>query len=158
MKKKKEAIAQFEQMLRSSRRILYSVCLSFTDRTPENVDDLFQEIVSNLWQAWPRYRGDSDKTTWIYRIALNTASLEKRKRERKQRGISFIHFDENLHDIYSSDEDSHPHLEHLYQLIDRLPDDEKKLIFLHFDRLTYAQIAEISNTTESAIKQKIHRM
>jgi RNA polymerase sigma-70 factor (ECF subfamily) len=51
-------------MLRRSRRILYKVCLAFTDRQPDNVDDLYQEIVCNLWRGWPKFRGESDTSDW----------------------------------------------------------------------------------------------
>ena len=45
---------EFEQMLRRSRSILYRICLAFTDRQPCNIDDLYQEIVCNLWRGWPQ--------------------------------------------------------------------------------------------------------
>lgn len=142
-------------MLRRSRRILYRICLTFTDRQPDNVDDLYQEIVCNLWHGWPKFRGESDPTTWVYRIALNTAGMELRRRKKNERYES-IPLDENFADTLAEETD--PRREHLYNLIDQLPDDEKKLLFLHLDRLSYAHIAEIAGTSEAAVKQRLYRI
>ena len=142
-------------MLRRSRRIIYGICLAFTDRQPDNVDDLYQEIVCNLWRGWPKFRGESNPTSWVYRIALNTAGMELRKRKRRER-YEFIPIDESLLDLLSEEID--PRREELYELIDQLPDDEKKLLFLYLDHLSHAQIAEITGTTEDAVKQHIYRV
>ncbi len=155
MIRKETRHTEFEQMLCRSRRILYRICLAFTDRQPDNVDDLYQEIVCNLWRGWPKFRGESDPTSWVYRIALNTAGMELRKRKQKER-YEFIPLDENLIDTLSEETD--PRREHLYNLIDQLPDDEKKLLFLHLDRLSYDQIAEIAGTSEAAVKQHLYRI
>ena len=155
MTRKETRHTEFEQMLRRSRRILYKVCLAFTDRQPDNVDDLYQEIVCNLWRGWPKFRGESDPTSWVYRIALNTAGMELRKRKQKER-YEFIPLDENLTDTLAEETD--PRREYLYNLIDQLPDDEKKLLFLHLDHLSYAQIAQIAGTSEAAVKQHLYRI
>lgn len=155
MTRKETRHTEFEQMLRRSRRIIYGICLAFTDRQPDNVDDLYQEIVCNLWRGWPKFRGESNPTSWVYRIALNTAGMELRKRKRRER-YEFIPIDESLLDLLSEEID--PRREELYELIDQLPDDEKKLLFLYLDHLSHAQIAEITGTTEDAVKQHIYRV
>lgn len=142
-------------MLRRSRRILYNVCLAFTDRRPENVDDLYQEIVCNLWRGWPKFRGKSDATSWVYRVALNTAGMELRRRKRRDFGTP-VPIDKGLQILLADESD--PLRERLYELIDKLPEDEKKLLFLHFDNLTNAQIAAITGKSESAIKQRLYRI
>ena len=83
----KETI-EFEQMLIRSRCILYKICFAFTDRQPDNVNDLYQEIVCNLWRGWRGFRSDSDVTSWVYRVALNTASMEVRKKKQEKRHFS----------------------------------------------------------------------
>lgn len=155
MTRKETRHIEFEQMLRRSRCILYKVCLAFTDRQADHVDDLYQEIVCNLWRGWPKFRGESDPTTWVYRIALNTAGMELRKRKRRER-YELVPLDEGLLGTLREDDD--PRRETLYNLIDQLPDDEKKLLFLHLDHLTNAQIAEVAGTTEAAVKQHLYRI
>lgn len=146
---------EFEQMLCRSRRILYGVCLAFTDRQPANIDDLYQEIVANLWNGWPKFRGESDPTTWVYRIALNTAGIELRKRSRREwQGAHAI--DQCLLDSLADVSD--PRRVELYELIDLLPDYEKKLLFLYLDHLSYAQMAQIAGTSPNAVKQHLYRI
>ena len=83
MSHKKKRYNEFEEMLCRSQRILYHVCLAYTDKQPESIDDLYQEIVSNLWHGWPKFRGKSDTATWVYRVALNTAKSELRNLQRR---------------------------------------------------------------------------
>lgn len=147
---------EFEQMLCRSRRILYRICLAFTDRQPCNIDDLYQEIVCNLWRGWPQFRGKSDPTTWVYRVALNTAGMKLRKQQRRDRP-DIIPIDDRLRDTLAG-EPADPLIEELYSLIDQLPDEEKKLLFLYIDRLSHAQIAAIAGISEDAVKHRIHRI
>ncbi len=142
-------------MLRQSRRIVFGVCLAFTDRKPASIDDLYMEIVANLWHGWPKFRNKSNPTTWVYRIALNTAGMELRKRRKSER-LKTLPMDESL--VADLAEDSDSRIEELYELIDLLPDDEKKLLFLYLDHLSYAQIAEIADTSENAVKQHLYRI
>lgn len=154
-KRRAKREAEFLQMLRRSRCILYRVCYAFTDRQPSSVDDLYQEIVCNLWCGWKHFRGESDEKTWVYRVALNTADTELRKRRRRER-IEFIPLDPDFCDICV--EDSSQHKKELFDLIDLLPDDEKKIIFLYLERYSHAEIANIVGTTEDAVKQHIYRI
>ncbi|MBQ6157245.1 MAG: sigma-70 family RNA polymerase sigma factor [Bacteroidales bacterium] len=65
--------SEFMEMLARCERTLFKVCLFYTDRQPDNVRDMYQDIVCNLWQAWPSFRHESKANTWVYRVALNTA-------------------------------------------------------------------------------------
>lgn len=143
-------------MLRQSRRIIYRICLAFTDRKPDNVNDLYQDIACKLWLGWSKFRKESDVTSWVYRVALNTAVSEQRKWRNKDRPV-FVAIDESLCDSLA-EESADQRLEHLYRLIDRLSKDEKKLIYLYFDRLPFAQIAVVAGISESAAKQHIYRI
>lgn len=146
---------EFEQMLRRSRNVLYRICLVFTDRHPDNVDDLYQEIVANLWQGWKEFRGESDCTTWVYRVALNTAGMELRKLKKKEK-YRFLSISEELLETLAEEAD--PRKEELYELINMLSDDDKKLLLLHLDHLTNAQIAAIAGTSENVVKQRLYRI
>ena len=72
MKQNKRYIA-FMEMLRRSDSTIFKICLMFTDRDPENVKDMYQDIVCSLWESWPRFRGQCKENTWVYSIAFNTA-------------------------------------------------------------------------------------
>jgi RNA polymerase sigma-70 factor (ECF subfamily) len=70
---------EFLSIVQSHQAIIYKVCRLYRDQN-EDQEDLFQEIVFQLWKSWPHFRGDSKVTTWMYRIALNTALACFRKR------------------------------------------------------------------------------
>lgn len=147
---------EFEQMLGRVQGILYRVCLAFTDRQPSSIDDLHQEIVCNLWQGWPKCRNKKSPTTWVYRVAINTATFELRKQQRRS-GLSSRSTSFNLINTLS-DETTDARLERLYDLINQLPTNEKEIIFLYLDRLSHAQIAAVTGSTEAAVKQHIYRI
>ena len=68
----------FLEMLNQCQGIVMKVCLCFTDRQPANIDDLYQDIVSELWTSYPRFRQESKPSTWVYAVALNTALMRHR--------------------------------------------------------------------------------
>ena len=125
---------EFLKMLRHCEGTLIKVCLYFTDRSRDDFRDL---------------------NTWVTRIALNVAGQEIRKRKRLPQ---FVELDESFYDILA-DEATDLRYHRLYDLIDRLDDDdERKLLFLYLDRKRLREIAEITGTTETAVKQKLYRI
>ena len=117
--------------------------------------DLYQEIVCTLWELWPTFRGESKPSTWVTRIALNVAGQEIRKRKRMP---LFVEYDAAIHDILS-DEATDLRYHPLYRLIDNLQDDyDRKLLFLYIDRHPLREIADITGTTEAAVKQRLYRI
>lgn len=146
---------EFLKMLRHCEGTLIKVCLYFTDRSRDDFRDLYQEIACTLWEAWPTFRGESDLNSWVTRIALNVAGQEIRKRKRLPQ---FVELDESFYDTLA-DEATDLRYHRLYDLIDRLDDDdERKLLFLYLDRKRLREIAEITGTTETAVKQKLYRI
>lgn len=146
---------EFLKMLRECEGTLVKVCLYFTDRRRDDFRDLYQEIACTLWEAWPTFRGESDLNTWVTRIALNVAGQEIRKRKRMP---LFVEYDESIHDILS-DEATDLRYQPLYRLIDSLQDDyDRKLLFLYIDHHPLREIADITGTTEAAVKQRLYRI
>ena len=142
-------------MLRECEGTLVKVCLYFTNRSRDDFRDLYQEIACTLWEAWPTFRGESNLNTWVTRIALNVAGQEIRRRKRLPQ---FVVLDESFYDILAV-EATDIRYHRLYNLIDRLDDDdERKLLFLYLDRKRLREIAEITGSTEAAVKQKLYRI
>ena len=103
-------------MLRRSDSTIFKICLMFTDRDPENVKDMYQDIVCSLWESWPRFRGQCKENTWVYSIAFNTAVSQVRHRAIMP---MFLPLDDDTYNNLA--EESHNGLiERLYELIDRL--------------------------------------
>ena len=94
--------AAFLDMLGRSQRSIFQICLHFTDRRPDSIRDLYQEIVCTLWEAWPRFRGESNTDTWVHRIALNVAVSEIRSHARQPR---FVPLEDWMYDTVADEVD-----------------------------------------------------
>lgn len=145
---------KFLGFLSRCERTLFKVCLTYTDRQPDSVRDLYQEIVCNLWQAWPRFRHESSVNTWVYRIALNTAAAQWRKRSHAP-GI--VQLSDEL--VATLADLQHENLcEQLYGLIDQLNNVDKSLILLYLDNIPYVQIADIVGVNETTARKRVERI
>ena len=139
---KNDMYDEFNHFLQESNKILVEVCLRFTDRQPDNVRDLYQDIVLSLWESWPSFRGESSRTTWVYRIAVNTATSALRRQATER----------------LAEEVKDERIAILYTIIDRLPVLDRAIFYLYLDNLSNRQIADILGRSERAVKQKIHRI
>ena len=70
---------EFTKMVREHRKTIYTVCYFFSDN-PAEVDDLFQEVLVNLWKGYPKFRGESSVKTWLWRVSLNTCCAVSRRK------------------------------------------------------------------------------
>ena len=145
---------EFLKMLRQCEGTLVKVCLCFSNRRRDDLRDLYQEIACTLWESWPTFRGESDLKTWVTRIALNVAGQEVRKRRRRPQ---FVELDESTYATLADEANDLLH-QRLYSLIDRLEDEERKLLYLSLDDLPLREIAGLTGTTEAAVKQKLYRI
>lgn len=128
---------------------------------PARREDLFQEIALGLWQALPRFRGDSSERTWLYRIAHNIAisTLESRRR-RDHRELPMPNAVERMGRW--NDPDRKLLLEEQRQAmlaaIQELAPVDRQLIVLHLEGLSYQEIEEVSGLSESAIASRLTRV
>ena len=142
-------------MLQQNEGILIKVCICFTGRKREDFQDLYQEIARTLWESWPSFRRESSQSTWVTRNALNVVGDEVRKRRRQPQ---FVELDKNLYNTIA-EEANDTIYNRLYNLISALDNDnERKLLFLYLDHKQLREIAEITGSTEDAIKQKLYRI
>ncbi len=148
-----EIIEQYQAAL---RRLVNSY-----EADPGRREDLFQEIALGVWQALPRFRGDSSERTWLYRIAHNIAisTLESRHR-RDTRELPMPDSVERVGQW--NDPDRVLVIEEQRQAvlaaIQELPPIDKQLIVLHLEGLSYQEIEEVSGLSESAIASRLSRI
>jgi RNA polymerase sigma-70 factor (ECF subfamily) len=143
----------FLNMIREHQGIIHKVCRLYRDR-PEDREDLFQEITYQLWKAFPHYRGEAKASTWMYRVALNTAIASYRK---KRPDVKY----ESVLPEYSEEERSDEQAlrqEKLFWALKQLNDSDKAIIALYLDEYTYRQIAEVIGVSENNIGVKINRI
>lgn len=147
----------FIRLVNEHRGILYKVCRLYCAATQDR-QDLFQEIVIQLWRAYPSFRGDAKFSTWLYRIALNTAISDLRKKNRRR----FIPADpdslpDQLQDIQYSGE-KEEQLQLLYTAIERLTEVEKALTMLYLEDKSYNEMEEIMGIPQNNLRVKMNRI
>lgn len=145
--------AAFLEMLGRSQRSIFQICLHFTDRRPDSIRDLYQEIVCTLWEAWPKFRGESSADTWVHRIALNVAVDEVRSHARQPR---FVPLEDWMYDTVAEEVDKAP--PDYLRIVDALEPDERALVYLRLSRMSVRDIAETFSLTEAAVKQRLYRI
>ena len=144
---------EFLSVIREYERVIYKVCYLYT--TPNaTLSDLYQEVVLNIWKAFPKFRRECKISTWIYRIALNTC-------------ISFIRKEKNIPEIVTltqeadrseEDDETQAMLRQLYRMINRLGQLEKSIILLYLEEKSYEEIAEITGLTITNVATKLNRI
>lgn len=124
---------------------------------PEGRNDLFQEIVLQLWKSFPKFRGESKVTTWMYRIALNTAISGFRKQSRKVQteDLREPHF--NISESSSRDEREED-LQKLQMAIRQLSEIERPIIMMALEEIPYEEIAETMGITQNNVRVRMNRI
>ena len=145
-------ISEFQQ----HQNIVHKVCRIYTNNQ-EAHNDLFQEITIQLWKAYPKFRGDSKLSTWMYRIGLNTAITLYRK---SKRTVKTQDFDNVLFRIESTEYDDHEQkqLKLMCKAIYQLSDIEKGLIFLYLEDKNYREISNTLGISEVNARVKMNRI
>lgn len=144
----------FESWIDAHKAILFKVARVY-GATHSDREDLFQEIALQVWHSIGAYRGDCAATTWIYRVALNTALAWRRKERRHSQGRQDIEAATGLL-IASSGRD--PRLEWIYERIAELDEAHRSLALLMLDGFSYREMSQILGIGESNVGMKINRI
>ncbi len=145
---------EFLSVIRSYERVIYKVCYLYT--TPNaTLNDLYQEVVLNIWKAFPKFRAECKISTWIYRIALNTCISFIRKEKRTP---EYVTLNPEVNTIMDENDPIHDMLKQLYNMINRLGQLDKSIILLYLEEHSYEEIAEITGLTVTNVATKISRI
>ena len=142
--------------LENNQNIVHKVCTLYTnDKHSHN--DLFQEITIQLWKAYPKFRGESKFSTWMYRVALNTAITLYRKSKKR---IRTQDYDSVIYKITANEYDprEEEQLKLMYAAVKQLRDIEKALVFLYLEDKDYREIAETLGISEVNARVKMNRI
>ena len=144
-------LADFE----NNQNIVHKVCRIYTTNSDAH-NDLFQEITIQLWKNYSKFRGDAKFSTWMYRVALNTAISLYRK---STRTVKTQDFSEVAFKIQSQDYDDteEQQLKQLYKAIHKLNDIDKALIFLYLEDKPYKEISNTLGISEVNARVKMNR-
>jgi len=147
---------QFVDLLEEHQNIVHKVCRLYTHSQDQH-NDLFQEITIQLWKAFPKFRGEAKFSTWMYRVALNTAITLYRK---SKRSIQTQDYDSVMFKISSEEYDDtiEQQLKLMYAKIKELNDIEKALVFLYLEDKNYREISDTLGITEVNARVKMNRV
>lgn len=147
---------EFLQIITENQGIIHKVCSIYCD-LEEDRRDLFQEIIVQLWKSYPSFRSESKFSTWMYRVALNTAitSFKKDKRQPDKTGISYenLHLAEEIYDTRTEEQ-----IRMLNSAVARLTGIEKSIILLFLEDKKYEEIADITGITQNYVRVKMNRI
>lgn len=153
---KKELEHQFVSNLEKNQNIVHKICRMYTN-DQDSHNDLFQEITIQLWKAYPKFRGDSKFSTWMYRVALNTAITLYRK---SKRDIQTQNFDDLSFKIKAQvyDDETEQQLQLMYKAVKELNDIDKALVFLYLEDQSYKEISATLGISEVNARVKMNRI
>ena len=144
---------EFAQTVRDHKGTIYTVCYMFSNNT-EEVADLFQEILINLWKGFPQFRGDSNVRTWIYRVSLNTCISYERKKSRKLETLPLT-MDINL---FSDSDNDTKQVQMLRDRINKLGPFDRAIVLLWLENLSYDEIGAIVGISAKNVSVRLVRI
>ena len=148
--------AEFVQLIREHNGLIQKVCNLYA-ATRQDRQDLYQEIVVQLWRAIPKFRGESKLTTWMYRVALNTAISDYRKQQRTVATTKLDFINKEVAD-YNSNSDTEEKLNLLYEAIKQLSEIEKAIVILYLEDKPYEEMEDILGINQNNLRVKMSRI
>ena len=148
---------EFIAFVDNHRKLIYKVCRMYC-RNDALVKDVEQEILAQLWIAFPKYDNSTKPSTWIYRIALNTAiSCYRRERKHSARQSDIDQSVFLMAEEHESD-DTEEQIRRLYAFIEQFAELDRALLMLYLDENSYEDIAVVLGITVTNVATKISRL
>ena len=145
---------EFAQVVREQKSTIYTVCYMFSKDNDE-VNDLFQEILINLWKGFASFEGRSDIRTWVYRVALNTSITIDRKKKRRRDKEAKAEMDINLYEDNDADTKQ---VKKLYERINKLGVFDRAIVLLWLEGMPYDEIGQIVGISSKNVSVKLVRI
>lgn len=147
---------EFIDLVNRHQGIIHRMCRVYA-ATDDDRRDLFQDILYHLWKSYPEFKHDAAFTTWMYRIALNTAITGLRKSKRKPKHEEINEAVEN--ELRTTDDaNDADKVEWLQSAIGKLNQIERAVITLYLEDLSYKEMSQVLGLTESNIGVKLNRI
>jgi len=146
----------FEKLIREHERMVYKICRLYGN-SDEDRQDLFQEIIIQLWKAYPKYRGDAQFGTWLYRIGLNVAITQYRKQKNKIYATDIETLNIELPDATINTEEEE-NFQKMYAAIEKLNDIEKAIVMLYLEDKSYDEMEDILGISNGTLRVKMNRI
>jgi RNA polymerase sigma factor (sigma-70 family) len=150
----KEKEQEFLNRIESHKGILYKVSKMYMDNHDDQ-QDLFQEIVCQLWKSYDTFRNESQFSTWMYRVAVNTAIVFLRKEKRKIDKYEIA--SENIKDDEGDSHIKESQLDHFYKAVQKLEKIDKAIIFYQLEGFSHKEIGDNLGISEGNARVKLNR-
>ena len=150
----KDLECEFEQMVRTHRSTIYTVCYMFSNDQDE-VADLFQEVLIGLWKSFPSYEERGDVRSWIYRVSLNVCiSIDRKKRRHKTVPLTM---DIDPYEEVDTNQNSRQ-MDQLRTRIAKLGQFDRAIILLWLENMSYDEIAAVMGITVKNVSVRLYRI
>lgn len=156
MQLQNETERAFKDRIRENESLIYKVCSVYADIEADR-EDLFQEIIIQLWKAYPNFKGNAAFSTWLYRVALNTAITGLRQRKTIIESVEPSKIPSEI-----SDDHSHTHAEEqlhqLYHAVNQLGQIDKAIVLLYMEDRSYEEMEDILGMSQGNLRVKMNRI
>ena len=143
---------QFAQLVKEQKSTIYTVCYMFS-KDEDEVADLFEEVLVNLWKGFQAFQGRSNPRTWVYRVSLNTCiSADRKKKRRKTIPLTM---DINLFE--DNDADSRQ-VQMLRNRIARLGPFDRAIVLLWLENMSYEEIGQVVGISTKNVSVRLFRI
>ncbi|KIO50563.1 RNA polymerase sigma factor [Flavobacterium hibernum] len=150
----KEKEQEFLNRIEKHKGILYKVSKMYMDNSDDQ-QDLFQEIVCQLWKSYDSFRNESQFSTWMYRVAVNTAIVFLKKEKRKVDKYEIA--SENIRDDEGDSDIKESQIDHFYKAVQKLEKIDKAIIFYQLEGFSHKEIGDNLGISEGNARVKLNR-
>lgn len=147
---------QFLDLVYQNQGIIFKICNLYCDNMVER-EDLRQEIILQLWKAYPGFKERSKFSTWMYKVCLNTAIVQIKRSKRRDISTSIS---TDLYEIpgHEDSNQADEEIKRMYGLIAQLNDIEKGIVMLYLDGYSYNEISEVMGISSKNVSVKLVRI
>lgn len=149
----KEKETEFSDLVKRHKNTIYTVCYLFS-KDQDEVNDLFQETLINLWRGFDTFKRQCNVKTWIWRVSLNTCLTAERK---KKRGVETIPLSMEINLFTDTDDDTRQ-IQQLYRRINKLGVVDRAIILLWLENMSYEEIGQIIGISTKNVSVKLVRI
>ncbi|MFN5168823.1 MAG: RNA polymerase sigma factor [Cyclobacteriaceae bacterium] len=147
--------AKFNELFDKHYAKVFRLCKGYFNGNEELASDSTQEVFVKIWESLDSFRGESNISTWIYRISVNTCLLYLRKQSTKNEKATTI-FPSIAAEQYSFEEEEKLHK--MYGCIQKLEEKDKMITLMMLEGIVYQEISEVVGITEETLRVRIHRI
>ena len=144
---------EFTRIVRENKGTIFTVCYMFS-KDEDEVNDMFQEVLINLWKGFESFKGESKVETWIYRVALNTCISMDRKKKRFGKNVP-LSMEANL---YHDNDSNSQQIRQLHERIQKLGVIDRAIVLMWLEDMSYEEIAEVVGITAQNVGVKLYRI